>query len=92
MIQRLNINSKNDMNTLKHLGTVELNTERLILKRISLNDSYKMFTNFAGDNKVSRYMSWDSFDNETQVYKYFVNGKRNTNKVGFNRIEAYQRI
>ena len=39
------------MNTLKHLGTVELNTERLILKRISLNDSYKMFTNFAGDNK-----------------------------------------
>lgn len=80
------------MNTLKHLGTVELNTERLILKRISLNDSYKMFTNFAGDNKVSRYMSWDSFDNETQVYKYFMNGKRNTNKVGFNRIEAYQRI
>lgn len=80
------------MNTLKHLGTVELNTERLILKRISLNDSYKMFTNFAGDNQVSRYMSWDSFDNETQVYKYFVNGKRNTNKVGFNRIEAYQRI
>lgn len=80
------------MNTLKHLGTVELNTERLILKRISLNDSYKMFTNFAGDNKVSRYMSWDSFDNETQVYKYFVNGKRNTNKVGFNRIKAYQRI
>lgn len=58
------------MNTLKHLGTVELNTERLILKRISLNDSYKMFTNFAGDNKVSRYMSWDSFDNETQVYKW----------------------
>lgn len=51
-----------------------------------------MFTNFAGDNKVSRYMSWDSFDKETQVYKYFVNGKRNTNKVGFNRIEAYQRI
>lgn len=80
------------MNTLKHLGTVELNTERLILKRISLNDSYKMFTNFASDNKVSRYMSWDSFDNETQVYKYFVNGKRNTNKVGFNRIKAYQRI
>lgn len=40
------------MNTLKHLGTVELNTERLILKRISLNDSYKMFINFAGDNKV----------------------------------------
>ena len=80
------------MNTLKHLGTVELNTERLILKRISLNDSYKMFTNFAGDNKVSRYMSWDSFDNETQVYKYFVNGRRNTNKVGFNRIKVYQRI
>lgn len=80
------------MNTLKHLGTVELNTERLIIKRISLNDSYKMFTNFASDNKVSRYMSWDSFDNETQVYKYFVNGKKNTNKVGFNRIEAYQSI
>lgn len=37
-------------------------------------------------------MCLNAFDNETQVYKYFVNGKRNTNKVGFNRIEAYQRI
>lgn len=40
------------MNTLKHLGTVELNTERLILKRISLNDSYKMFANLFSDNQV----------------------------------------
>ena len=55
------------MNTLKHLGTIELNTDRLILKRISLNDSYKMYVNFAGDNKVARYMSWDAFNNETQV-------------------------
>lgn len=58
------------MNTLKHLGTIELNTDRLILKRISLNDSYKMYVNFAGDNKVARYMSWDAFNNETQVYKW----------------------
>lgn len=57
------------MNTLKHLGTIELNTDRLILKRISLNDSYKMYVNFAGDNKVARYMSWDAFNSETQVYK-----------------------
>ena len=41
---------------------------------------------------VQRYMCLNAFDNETQVYKYFVNGKRNTKKVGFNRIEAYQRI
>lgn len=58
------------MNTLTHLGTVQLNTERLILKRISLNDSYTMFANFACDDKVSRYMSWDAFNNENSVYKW----------------------
>ncbi len=58
------------MNTLTHLGTVQLNTERLILKRISLNDSYTMFANFACDDKVSCYMSWDTFNNENSVYKW----------------------
>ena len=32
-------------------------------------------------------MCLNAFDNETQVYKYFVNGKRNTNKVGFNELK-----
>lgn len=64
------LNTVNNMNTLTHLGTVLLKTERLILKRISLDDSHLMFTNFACDDKVSRYMSWDTFNNENAVYKW----------------------
>ena len=37
---------------MKHLGTVTLETERLILRRFELSDADSMFKNWAGDSEV----------------------------------------
>lgn len=49
------------MEELKHCGTILIETNRLILKKIENADAEDMFLNFAHDDRVSRYMSWDSF-------------------------------
>ncbi|SHH82261.1 ribosomal-protein-alanine N-acetyltransferase [Clostridium intestinale DSM 6191] len=44
--------------TVKHLGTVELETERLILRRIKSSDAKPMFDNWASDDEVTKYLTW----------------------------------
>lgn len=43
---------------MKHLGTVMLETERLILRRFELSDADSMFKNWAGDSEVTKYLTW----------------------------------
>ena len=57
------------MNNLTHCGTIEIATERLYLKRIEKYDATSMYSNFAGDDRVSQYMSWDSFKTVEDVEK-----------------------
>lgn len=49
----------NGNDKLNHCGTVKLETERLILNRITTDMAEQMYKNFAGDERVSRYMSWE---------------------------------
>ena len=41
-----------------HKGTVILETERLILRRFVREDTRMVFDNWAGDDEVTRYMTW----------------------------------
>ena len=41
------------------VGTVMLETERLILRRIELNDALDMFNGWCNDKDVCRYLPWD---------------------------------
>jgi len=45
---------------MEHLGTKELETKRLILRRFLLNDTENMFKNWANDDEVTKYLSWSS--------------------------------
>lgn len=56
-----NIGEVNSMERLTHCGTIEIATERLYLKRIEKCDATSMHLNFASDDRVSQYMSWESF-------------------------------
>ena len=58
------------MNTLSQCGTVRLETERLTLKRIPVSDCTDMFQNFAGDERVARYMSWNTFRTQADVSQW----------------------
>ncbi len=43
---------------MKHCGTVTLETERLILRRFTVDDAQAMYNNWACDPEVTRYLMW----------------------------------
>ncbi len=43
---------------MKHIGTHELTTERLVLRRFCLNDAQAMFDNWASDPDVTEFLRW----------------------------------
>ncbi|MCD7778252.1 MAG: GNAT family N-acetyltransferase, partial [Clostridiales bacterium] len=43
---------------MKDLGMKKLETERLILRKITLEDGPQMFENWASDIKTTSYLSW----------------------------------
>ena len=45
---------------MKHCGTQELETGRLLLRRLSIDDSEMMHNNWASDPQVAHFMRWDA--------------------------------
>ena len=43
---------------MKHCGTQQLETERLILRRFCLEDAAAMYHNWASDDEVTKYLMW----------------------------------
>lgn len=43
---------------MKNIGTQEINTERLILRRFIENDAENMFHNWANDPEVTKFLRW----------------------------------
>lgn len=47
---------------LTHKGTQKIETERLILRRAVIEDAQAMFDNWAGDDEVTRYLTWPTHE------------------------------
>ena len=47
---------------MKHVGTQMIKTKRLTLRRFETSDADKMFTNWASDIEVTRYMRWQPYE------------------------------
>ncbi|MFY9176756.1 MAG: GNAT family N-acetyltransferase [Caldicoprobacterales bacterium] len=61
---------------LQHKGTVTLETHRLILRRFTLEDAEDMFSNWANDSEVTKYLTWwphDSIDTTREVLSIWIN-------------------
>jgi aspartyl-tRNA(Asn)/glutamyl-tRNA(Gln) amidotransferase subunit C len=43
---------------MNHLGTIELATDRLTLRRFEIEDAENMFYNWANDPEVTKYLTW----------------------------------
>lgn len=43
---------------MNHTGTRSIRTERLILRRFTVNDAEHMFRNWANDPEVTRFLTW----------------------------------
>ena len=48
---------------MNHLGTRELATERLTLRRFEIEDAENMFYNWANDPEVTKYLTWPAHAN-----------------------------
>lgn len=47
---------------MKHLGTRNIETERLVLRRFVLEDADKMYQNWASDSEVTKYLTWSAHE------------------------------
>ena len=43
---------------MNHKGTIQIETERLILRRFTIDDAPAMFKNWASDPEVTKFMTW----------------------------------
>ncbi|MCD7762359.1 MAG: GNAT family N-acetyltransferase [Lachnospiraceae bacterium] len=62
---------------MNHIGTIRLKTDRLILRRFTINDAEEMFNNWASDDEVTKYLTWPTHQNieTTQGYiNYCIHG------------------
>ncbi|MDO6992781.1 GNAT family N-acetyltransferase [Brachyspira innocens] len=46
---------------MEHRGTVELENERLLLRKFRLDDAYDMYNNWANDDDVTKYLTWKTY-------------------------------
>lgn len=54
---------------MNHLGTVKLETPRLLLRRFVPRDAAAMFNNWAYDTEVTRYLSWHAHESVADSQK-----------------------
>lgn len=52
-----------------HKGTKTIQTERMILRRFTVEDAQAMYENWACDDRVSRYVSWDAHQSPEETRK-----------------------
>ncbi len=48
---------------MKHCGTKTIETNRLILRRFVIEDAQSMYTNWASDDEVTKYLTWPTHGN-----------------------------
>ena len=56
---------------MKHIGTKELETERLILRKVTKEDAKQAYNNWCNSNIVDRYVMWSKHENiESTIFLY----------------------
>lgn len=53
---------------MEHLGTKTLETEHLILRKTIESDAEPMFDNWANDDSVTKYLTWQPYESTEQLH------------------------
>lgn len=54
---------------LNHIGTQNIETERLLLRKFKISDAHQMFNNWAKDSENVKYLSWQAHKNIDETLK-----------------------
>ena len=60
-----------------HSGTKELQTERLILRRLTIDDTESVYNNWANDDEVTYYLSWSTHKDKNVTKEVLENWIKN---------------
>ncbi|MGN0975938.1 MAG: GNAT family N-acetyltransferase [Gemmiger sp.] len=55
---------------MRHCGTQEIQTERLLLRRLEVSDTEMMFGNWASDPEVTKYLRWEAHHSWAQSAEF----------------------
>ncbi|WP_334330073.1 GNAT family N-acetyltransferase [Companilactobacillus sp. HBUAS59699] len=55
---------------MNNIGTVPLETKRLLLRRLKPDDAQSMYDNWASDSDVTKYLSWPAYDSIDQAQEF----------------------
>lgn len=58
---------------IRHTGTIEIETDRLILRRFRLSDAQNMFDNYTSRDKVTEYLTWYPHKSIKDTEEYLTN-------------------
>ena len=67
---------------MKHLGSKKIHTERLTLRPFTMKDAEMMFSNWASDDEVTKYVPWDthsSIEVTKEILTEWTNNYKNPN-------------
>lgn len=62
-------------------GTKVLCSQRCYLRKLEISDSQQLFKNVYSDPKVAGYMSWNLYNNVTEVENYLKIGRSIINRM-----------
>ena len=54
---------------MRHAGTQEIETPRLILRRLLPEDANRMYVNWANDPDVTRFLRWEPHKNAAETQR-----------------------
>ena len=57
---------------MRDIGTQEIETDRLLLRRFTLNDTYAMYNNWAGEEEVTSHLPWNSHKSMEETGRYIL--------------------
>ena len=60
---------------MRHMGSKRLETERLLLRPFSVTDAEIMFRNWASDERVTKYLTWQAYESVEQLQNTYHNLK-----------------
>lgn len=66
---------------LKHRGTEDICTGRLLLRKYRESDAKDMFDNYAGDERVTKYLAWKAYDKAEDVSLFLKSAIRDYEKM-----------
>lgn len=81
-IRQCKICEGNEECMMNHSGTKVLETNRLILRRFSENDAMQMYTNWASNKNVTKYLMWETHKDlevSKSIIQEWVNSYENNN-------------